>query len=162
VIQVDHRANSAYYAPRVGQPKGTIPVSAVKLVEQIAGYVEVKNKAAINVREFPAIPLPSPVDEAESLRAQLAESSLRLQMVLDPRWKEFLALPGEIYAEGKLPRGDAFANCLARYDVVTNDARYQSLSAHAEFRETHALLLRYRRIVEGSKSSTLKLPPPPN
>src|SRR5262249_4302834 len=37
-MQVNQRANAAYYAPRPGQPQGAVPVSAVRLVEQIAAY----------------------------------------------------------------------------------------------------------------------------
>jgi lipid-binding SYLF domain-containing protein len=158
-MQVDHRATANFYAPKPGQPKGSVPASAIKLVEQIAGYVDVKHKAVVNVKEVPSIP--PQVDNVETVRAQLAESLQRLHMVLDPPWKEFLALPGEVYAEGKTPGKDALARCLDRYNAVANDTRYQALSAHAEFRETHALLIRYRRALEGSASGTLKLPPPP-
>ena len=101
VMQVDHRATALYYAPTAGQPRGPVPASGIKLVEQIAAYADVKKRVAINVKEVPAIP--SPPDDAEAIRAQLAESSLRLHKVLDPQWREFLALPGEVYAEGKTP-----------------------------------------------------------
>ena len=162
IIQIDHNATAHFYAPKLGQPVGAVPVSAIKLVEQIAGYVEAKHKAAVNVKEAPVIPRPPQVDDVEAIRSQLAESSLRLHKVLDSQWKEFLALPGEVYVEKKTPTKDVLARCLERYSVVTNDARYQALSAHAEFRETHALLLRYRSALEGRKMGTLTLPPPPN
>jgi len=138
-----------------------VPVSAIKLVEQIAFYAAPKNKAVLNVKDVPVLPAPAQADEVDAIRAQLAESSARLHNVLDPQWKEFLALPGDFYAEGKAPTKDVFAKCLDRYALVTNDARYQNLSSRAEFRETHALLLRYHSALEGSSSGTLKLPPPP-
>jgi lipid-binding SYLF domain-containing protein len=159
IMHVDHRAMAAYYAPKPGQPQGAVPVSAIKLVEQIAFYAAPKNKAALQV---PVLPAPAPADEVDAIRAQLAESSARLHKVLDPQWKEFLALPGDFYAEGKTPTKEAFAKCLDRYGVVANDARYQNLSSRAEFRETHALLLRYRSALEERTSDTLKLPPPPH
>ncbi len=158
-MQVDHRATAAYYAPKFGQVQGPVPASAIKLVEQIAFYADPKTKA-VNLRDVPVIQ--PPPDDAEAIRAQLADSSLRLHQVLDPQWRQFLALPGEVYVDGKAPAKDTFAQCLQRYDAVTNDARYQGLSARPEFRETHALLLRYRSALEGSKSSALKLPPPPH
>src|SRR6266851_3115326 len=37
-MQVDHKATAAYYEPKPGQPKGSVPASAIKLVEQIAAY----------------------------------------------------------------------------------------------------------------------------
>lgn len=161
-IQVDHRAMAAYYAPKPGHPQGAVPASAIKLVEQIAFYAAPKNKAALNIKEVPMLPAPHQADEVEVIRAQLAESSARLHKILDPQWKEFLALPGDFYAEGKTPTKDAFGKCLDRYGVVASDARYQNLSSRAEFRETHALLLRYRSVLDESKSGTLKLPPPPH
>ena len=142
-------------------PPGAVPASAVKLVQQIAGYVEVKHKATVNIKETPVIPAPHPMDEVETVRLQLADSSVRLHKILDAQWREFLALPGEIYMEGKTPPKEVLGKCVERYGVVTNDARYQALSGHSEFRETHALLLRYRSAVEGSRSNALKLPPPP-
>ena len=156
---VNHKANAEYYALRPGQPKDTVPASAAKLVEQIAAYAGPKHKVVVNLKEAPMFA--PPPDDAEAVRGQLADSSLRLQKILDPQWKEFLALPGEVYAEGKTPSKDAFEKCLGRYNSLTNDARYQELSARAEFRETHALLNRYRIALEGSRSDTLKLPPPP-
>lgn len=160
-MQVNHKANAAYYAPKPGQPEGSVPASAIKLVEQIAAYADSTNKVSVKLKDVPMIPPPPPVDDVETVRAQLAERSLRLHKILDPQWKEFLALPGEVYAEGKIPAKDVLAKCVSRYSAVTNDARYQALSVRAEFQETQALLLRYQTAVEGSKSETLKLPPPP-
>ncbi len=159
---INHRANAAYYAPRPGQPKDAVPAAAVKLVEQIAFYAGPKAKVIVNLRDTPMIASLPQSDDLETLRAQLAESALRLDKVLDSRWKGFLMLPREFYAEGKTPPKEAFDQCLSRYSVVTNDARYQELSARAEFRETHALLLRYRNALDGAKLNTLNLPPPPN
>jgi SH3 domain-containing YSC84-like protein 1 len=160
-MQVDHRANAAYYAPRPGQPEGSVPAPAIKLVEQIASYAGARNKTQINVMDVPLTMPPPQIDVVEAVRSQLAASSVRLHGILDPQWKEFLALPAEVYAEGKAPPKDALDNSLTRYAVVINDARYQSLSARPEFQETHALLQRYRSALEGNQSGTLKLPPPP-
>jgi lipid-binding SYLF domain-containing protein len=157
---VDHRATDYYYAPKFGQPQGTVPASAVKLVEQIATYADSKNKM-INVKEVPTIPPPPPGDYLEEVRAQLAESSLHLQKVLDPQWREYLSLPGEVYSEGSAARKDAVTQCLDRYNAVAKDTRYERLTASAEFRQTHALLVRYSASLEGSKANTLRLPPPP-
>ncbi len=160
VMQVDHKATAAYYAPKLGQQQGAVPASAIKLVGQIAGYADPKSKA-IKIQEVPAIPAPPHADHVEEVRAQLAESSLHLHKILDAQWREFLALPGEIYAEGKAPAKEELAKCIDRYGAVARETRYQSLTASAEFRETHSLLVRYRTALEGSKTNPLKLPPPP-
>jgi len=156
---INHRADAAYYAPKPGQPKDTVPVSAIKLVEQIAAYAGPKNNVAFNLKDAPMI-LPQ-ADNVETLSAQLAESSLRLDRILDPQWKDFLKLPAEFFAEGKSPTRDVFDNFLSRYSTVAKDARYHDLSVRVEFQETYALLLRFRNALEDNKSATLKLPPPP-
>src|SRR5437868_9440934 len=93
--------------------------------------------------------------------ASLLKAPCACTRILDPQWKEFLALPGEVYAEGKTPLKDALDTCMGRYGALINDVRYQELTARPEFRETHALLAPYRNALEGSASATLKLPPPP-
>lgn len=160
VMQVDHRATSAYYAPKLGLPPGAVPANAVKLVEQIAFYADPKARP-IMLKETPALPPQPQADQVETVRAQLADSSLHLHKILDPQWKEYLALPAEVYADGKAPPREALASCLGRYDAVAKDARYQNLTASAEFRQTHALLQHYATALAGSQSSALKLPPPP-
>jgi lipid-binding SYLF domain-containing protein len=156
---INHRANAAYYAPRPGLPPGAVPVAAIKLVEQIAAYAGPKNKVIVNLKEAPmSLPV---TDDVEALRAQLAESSLRLDRLLDPQWREFLTLPGEFYAEGKTPPRDAFDRYVARFSAVASDPRYHELTAHVEFQGTQGLLLRYRDALDATRSGTLKLPPPP-
>jgi len=160
-MQVDHRATAAYYGPKPGLPNGGVPIGAVKLVEQIVAYADPKARPIVNVKEVPNVPPPHPADEVDIARAQLAESSLRLRKVLDAQWRDFLALPGEIYVDGKPPAKDALIRCVERYGVVAGEARYQELAGRADFRETHALLLRYRIALDGSTADTVKLPPPP-
>jgi SH3 domain-containing YSC84-like protein 1 len=156
---INHRANAAYYAPRPGQPPGAVPVSAIKLVEQIAAYAGPKTKVVVNLKDAPMSL--SQADDVDALRAQLAESSLRLDRLLDPQWREFLTLPGEFFAEGKTPRKDIFDKYLSRFSAVSSDARYRELSARTQFQETQALLVRYRNALDVGMSGTLKLPPPP-
>jgi len=160
VMLINHRANALYYAPRPGQPTGAVPASAIKLVEQVAAYAGPKHRVAVNLREGPMTTILPQADDVEAARVQLADSSQRLHKILDSQWKEFLALPGEVYVEGAVPPKDTVDKCLSRYSVVTNDARYRDLSARPEFQETHTLLLRYRHALEGI-TGTLKLPPPP-
>ncbi len=157
-LLINHRANAAFYAPRPGLPKDAIPASAVNLVEQIAAYAGHKPHVMVNLKE--ALAILQPADDVEMLCTQLAESSLRQDRILDSQWKGYLKLPAEFFAEGKTPPREVVDSYLGRYNVVANDARYHELSSRAEFRETHALLTRYRSALEGN-AATLKLPPPP-
>lgn len=158
-MQVDHLATAAYYRPAPGLPQGAVPASAVRLVEQVVAAAEPKKRLVVNVKEVPV--LPPPATDAEGIRTQLAESMLRLQHILDPQWKEYLALPAELYTVGQSVSKEAISRCLDRYGAVASDARYQNLTSRAEFRETHALLTRYRSALDGGPSTALLLPPPP-
>lgn len=158
---VDHKANAAYYAPTPAQPQGCVPPSALKLVEQIAGYAGPKHRTAVSVRDVPFAPPMPKTDDVESARARLVESGQRLHKMLDAQWSMFLALPAEVYAEGKAPSKDLLEHCVRRFSSVANDPRYQGLAGRAEFQETYVSLLRYRSAVEGKTPNTLTLPPPP-
>ena len=158
-MQIDHRANAEYYALRPGQPEGSVPASAMKLVEQVAGYAGGRHKMAVNLKDLP--PAPPLASQVETLRAHLAESSARLGKQLDPQWQQFLALPAEAYMEGKAPAKDALERSLANYKTAATDARYQTLASRPEFQDAYATLVRYRAALEESMANTLKLPPPP-
>jgi lipid-binding SYLF domain-containing protein len=159
-MQVDHRANAAYYAPRPGLPAGAVPADALKLVEQIAAYAGARNRVAVDVRAVPMV-VAVPADDTESVRARLADSARRLQKILDPEWQQYLALPADVYAAGKAPSADELSRALSRYSAVATDARYQNLSARPEFQETRDALARYRSVIDAGGPGTLKLPPPP-
>jgi len=153
IIQPDERSNAAYY----GQP-GQLPASALKLLELVAAYT---GTTAPVVRDnAQVLAPPQPVDEREALRRQLAESSKRLQVDLDPQWRQYLALPQEIYSEGKSPTTDVLETFVARYNKVAVDRQYQELISRPEFQETHTLLNRYYSTLR-PRDGALKLPPPP-
>ncbi len=159
VMQVDHRANADYFALKPGQPEGAIPASAVKLAEQVASCAGGQNKVLVNVKDLP--PAPPLATQFETLRAHLAESSARMGRLLDPQWQQFLALPPEVYMEGKAPSRDALERSLASFKTAATDPRYQSLASRVEFQDAYATLVRYRAALEESAAGVLKLPPPP-
>jgi lipid-binding SYLF domain-containing protein len=164
VLHIDHRANSEYYAPRPGQPPGTIPASAGALVHLVAA-------SATQSRPMPAVvpapkevapppPVPAP-DEREVVRQQLVTAAQRLQPLLEPAWQQYLALPAELFTGQAFAAGTTLDPNLRRYQAVASDSRYRALNERMEFQETHALLRRYAGLLQPRPTGLLSLPPPP-
>jgi len=166
-LEIDHAANRAYYAASTSSPgdnqAAQIPPAAVALLEQIARYttgtwaVPPPAPGAAG----PALIAPGPPDERETLRRQLADASRRLQTVLDAPWRQYLALPAELYATQAPPSQEVLGKCLARYDTVATDPRYQRLSHQPDFQATYRLLRSYVSVQTARGTPTLSLPPPP-
>jgi lipid-binding SYLF domain-containing protein len=148
-MQIDNRANAAFYSQRPGQPQGQYPQSALNLIMQIASYAN------------PHAPIPGQPGERDAVRRQLAETSHRLLAVVDPQWQQYLALPGDVYEGTQLPTADKLAPARARYQTVATDPRYRTLADRHEFQETYALLSRYITLSASAAPGSLDLPPPP-
>lgn len=148
VIEIDNRANAAFYGPRPGVPAGTYPQSALNLIMQIASYAS-PNGAA-------------PSGDREATRRQLADVSHRMMTILDPQWQQYLALPNDVYEGTQLPSAESLAPAKAKYQTIATDPRYNTLAERHEFQETYALLNRYIALsAAAAQGAALKLPPPP-
>ncbi len=66
VLSPDQRSTNAYYAPRPGQPQGTVPASATKLMQQVLAYT---GNAAPNPENPPKVqPEVTPQQQEQILR----------------------------------------------------------------------------------------------
>ncbi|MBX9678632.1 MAG: lipid-binding SYLF domain-containing protein [Gemmataceae bacterium] len=158
VVQVDRRSNGNYYAVKPGDVPG-IPQSAFQLMEQVRAFSGPLPKGN------PAIaPSPFGGNDAEALRKNLAETSRRMQGLLDETWQKHLALPADIYDASAPASRDVLAQCVTRYRTVAGDARYQKLAERPEFQETYSLLIRYQAASAQPATAnpgSIPLPPPP-
>jgi hypothetical protein len=134
-LQIDGRANAAYYRP--GQP---YPQSALSFIAQVAAC---SNPQAVEG------------NQSDAIARQLIESSARLNSVLDAQWQHHLALPASVSNAASL------ALVQARFQNVAADPKYRSLAERHEFQETLALLNRLIAESSAKSSSVLQLPPPP-
>jgi lipid-binding SYLF domain-containing protein len=148
-IQIDNRANTAYYGLRPGQSQAQYPQSALNLIMQIANHAS------------PSIAVPGQANEREAIRHQLAETSHRLMAIIDPQWQQFLALPPGIYEGTQLPSAEQMTPARAKYQSVAGDERYRSLADRHEFQETLGLINRYMTLSANTAPAPLTLPPPP-
>ena len=140
-LQIDGMANTAYYYPAGYTPYAAatgqgavVPASAMQLVSTVSRYtttqVPAPEIAAVTplTAENPigaAAPLaadPAPEsDPADYLRQQLINSAANLNVLLDENWKQFLALPGEIFANTGSPAAEQMDAVLANYDQVARN-----------------------------------------
>ena len=93
---MDQFATSAFYrSPAPGQPV-IVPASAQRLTQAIAAYAAAGTQptTATNDRQKPSVIHHHSATEADVLRGQLAQLAPQLYELLDPQWRNYLALAG--------------------------------------------------------------------
>jgi lipid-binding SYLF domain-containing protein len=163
-ITLDPTAEAVYY-----QPPGTLPASAMTLVQTIAAFSAVAPAAVPGqVAAIPGVATPggwvaagSHAGDAEAARQQLAYYSTQLAAnpMLDKNWKDYLALPREVYTPNQVPNAQEMQQALQKYQDVARNPGYAQLSTRPEFQQTLAGLQRMSDVRTASNAS--QLPPPP-
>lgn len=165
VLRIDQAANAAFYPPAIpGQP-ATAPQSAILLAQQVAnltaGTPTPIVTGATDVVVPPDLAMPAAnLEQAQMLRGQLAQVSPQLYALLDPQWKQFLALPPEVFQQGANPPLAALQQSLANFTTVERDPRFAALAARPEFQSTMGLLQHYVQALS-PPAGGIQLPPPP-
>jgi lipid-binding SYLF domain-containing protein len=167
VLQVDHEANAMYYgpAPADGRPPA-VPPTALGLVQTVA-RLTAHQQVAAGVANLggpsapPANALPAQGANLDALRDELARANTKLSPLLDQAWKQYLALPAEVY-ERRHPPADAVGAAMGRFEAVAGNPQYRMLAERAEFQNTRGLLRAYQEALRaGTNGPNLALPPPP-
>ena len=159
-ISLDPTAEMMYY-----QPPGTLPASALQLLQTITAYTAGMPAAVVPAGQpVPATGsgwVPQGASDVENARRQLDLSSRQLSTVLDANWRNYLALPPEVYTPNAVPSSQAIQPALARYENVARRPEYAALHARPEFQET---LRSLHQLVEvrTAANTRLDLPPPPS
>jgi lipid-binding SYLF domain-containing protein len=157
-VQIDSEAYAHYYHVAASPPGQIqeVPPSAQKLLSAIEQHTSTASppKSATTV-----VPLIQSTADEQPVRRQLAESSQKLSAVLDSGWKEYLALPAEVFRGENPPTFEALNRSLGRFNTVATDPHYRALSQNPEFQNTYNLLKKYATLQTASR--TLPLPPPP-
>jgi lipid-binding SYLF domain-containing protein len=156
VMQVDTAANAAYYDNSAAGQAGTMPASAVQLLEEISKYTGVP-AATGKLEQLPGNPTAA---EGQAVRGQLADASRRLDSLLDENWKKFLALPADLFDANRPVDAAGMQQALDRFDRVAANPQYQALAQKTEFQQTHALLKQWTA-QQAPAAAPLTLPPPP-
>jgi lipid-binding SYLF domain-containing protein len=169
-ISLDPQADAMYY-----QPPGTVPASATQLVQLLttlssggaATVAPPTREVAAVVPNQPrgaasAVPpaVPQAASELETARLQLDASSRQLAASLDDKWKQYLALPAEIYIPNHSPSMESIEQSISRYETVSENPQYSALTEQPAFQATLQGLWRLGELQQGSQQK-LRLPPPP-
>ena len=96
-----------------------------------------------------------------SFARRLQQIAPELYELLDPAWKNYLALPGSLFLAGEHPSADELATVVQRFDAVAANPRFQQLASRPEFQSVYGILKHYQQSF-AAVPGTLQLPPPPN
>lgn len=172
VIQVDGVANNNYYrgtgiglgGVATGQPVQW-PPSAIKLVETLSAYT--KGNPAQQGQPVAGGAAPAAVQmnaaapqSVAGIVRHLAQSSQTLSLILDANWRQYLALPPEVFNGQTVLNVESLKQALSRFDLVAQTPQYQTLAQRVEFRTTHQALGQLVSVLSGNPA-TLSLPAPP-
>ncbi len=162
-LQINDAANNSYYgSATVGGLPPAMPPAAQSLVQIVA---------SLTTRTTTAAPPGAPAFGAETaafaatdsidlIQIELAQSATNLTPLLDDTWKQFLAMPVEIYDPSRRPAPEAVAAAVQRFTAVAQDPQFQAISTRFEFQTTLRLLQRLDEALRVD-SRRLTLPPPP-
>jgi len=162
-ISLDPASDAAYY-----QPLGTVPGSAVQLTQTLRAYSNGANPAVVPAPgpgAPPAMPAPpmvagAPANGVEAAREQLDATSRALVPILDDNWKQYLALPPDVYIANSLPNPQQIQQEISRYEMVSRRPEYAALANRPEFQETLKALWKLGE-AQGAVNQPLQLPAPP-
>ncbi|TWU22602.1 lipid-binding SYLF domain-containing protein [Bythopirellula polymerisocia] len=150
VIKQDAQADAAYYQQAAAA--GQQPVLASQLVTQIAQYA---GGAPTQMQ-----PQPNPNQFAAPTNP-LSESWQRLDGILTPEWKQYLAIPTANEFNNAEAYREALIYTQARYETIASNPQYAQLSARPEFQAAYGLLRHAVSSQIAAPEGQLVLPPPP-
>jgi lipid-binding SYLF domain-containing protein len=161
-LNIDHTANAAFYqGVNVTDPSQSVPVppSAISWLRLVGYYTGTPGEALsgnpaappagrpVAGAQTPAVNVPTPaaptLADVQATRQQLAAASLRLRMIVDPNWRNYLSLPADVYAGDRPPSVATLQPALDHFNFVARQPQYAELSNRVEFRATHEWLQRY-------------------
>ncbi len=162
-ISLDPGAEAIYY-----QPPGAFPASAAQLLQVIHAYTAAQPGAAPIPGTGQIAPVPGTgwvaagqhPGDAEATRRQLETAARQMSANLDDNWKNYLALPPEVYIPNQVPNPQATQQALQRYEGVARNPEYAALQVRPDFQQTLAALRRMGEVRTASNTSS-QLPPPP-
>jgi lipid-binding SYLF domain-containing protein len=164
MLHIDPVSQTTYYGSGPGQPPVQVPESATQLVDDVSMMSGVRMAANGNPTPALAQPadptMPTLAAPSPSVRESLAGEAAQLQSIVDDGWRQYLALPAQVFDASQPPDVAALQAALKKYEQVARDARYAALTNRPEFQGTLRLLSQYVQQLAGA-ARQVQLPPPP-
>lgn len=162
VLRMDPLATGAYYGNPVAGGPVVVPLAAQQLTQRIAASAGASRGPTSAPAPEPDQPIAGRylATNADVLRNQVTQLAPELFEMLDDRWRNYLALPSQLFLEGPHPAPAELQATLAHYDVVATDPRFSQLAARPEFQSVFGMLKHYQQSLTASEP-VLQLPPPP-
>lgn len=181
VVRIDQLATGAYYqSAGPGQPL-IVPPSAQQLTQTVAAYASgsPSSPSASGTANLPGltpapgsvaqVPNPQPstivqqhrATNADVLRNQLTQLAPEMYELMDDQWKNYLALPSQVFLTGPHPSAAEVGAAVERFNRVATDPAFAKLAARPEFQSVHAMLKHYQQSLN-PQSTNLQLPAPPD
>jgi lipid-binding SYLF domain-containing protein len=159
-ISLDPAAEAVYYA----QP-GVFPPSAFNLLQTLTNFSGVQPLVVAPVNATSAttsggwVPAGQKPTNVEATRQQLDAASRQLAASLREDWKQYLALPPEIYVPNQVPSPQAMQQSLSRYEETARQPTLAAIHTRSDFQQTLQALRQLSDVRTASNMATL--PPPP-
>jgi lipid-binding SYLF domain-containing protein len=163
VLKLDQGMTNAFYQPLGSGQAPQVPASAIQLVDLLRAYTQPVSVLQTQPTIGATLAQPSATastSAADQARAQVASSAHGLYQLLDRTWQSYLALPAGVFQAGAHPDAAHLRECIARYEVLLTDTKYQALTTRTEFQAVLDNLRRYETTLAQS-AQTLSLPSPP-
>ena len=157
-LDIDPRAESAYYGNLPGLPPARIPESATELMSLLT---QLTTPGEVAVQQVIAPPAAGAGDPLEQSRENVIASARALGPALNDQWRQYLALPAELSTPGRAPDLKTIRTVIERFDTIAADPKYRTLAGRAEFTGTRDALARYYQTLTSADAAPLDLPPPP-
>jgi hypothetical protein len=168
-ITLDPAAEAMYY-----QAPGTVPASAMQLMQTITSFAApvpmvVGAPAQVAAATGGWVASGASGGNTEAMRQQLDRSSRQLTATLDASaanvadvqgWKQFLALPPDVYSPNQAPSPESLQAALSRYEEVARQPQYGFLNTRPEFQEA-LVALRGLSSPRTAANTSPALPAPP-
>lgn len=154
-IEINQVASSMYYGP----PPGRVPESALRLVGDVTALSQGRAIVPPAAGFVPA-PVPAPTG-TEATRQALVAAATKLYALVDDSWKQYLALPSDVYQVNGKPQFEFLKPSLERFDSVAADPKYKALATRPEFKAAHEALKAFASEYTAVPGQQLSLPAPP-
>ena len=157
VLEIDRTAHADFYGSPSSELPRHIPEPAAHL-RQYLGELTLGNHPRRD--EGGPVLAPPPHRQLEALRRGLGQNAAQLYRIIGPEWRQYLALPKEVFEPAGHPSSEALIAAEQRFAKISSTPAYQQLAARPEFQTTHELLIEYLNALTTTQPD-LELPPPP-